>query len=381
MRLKDSLVVFLLLSVSKTLCFVNLAHTPGKHLQGNASWNVIAHQDDWEADKAVDGNTNQTYQPTCAIAQYANGYKSVWWKVWLQRIFNVAYLELYFRFGIADRLTGFSIYVYNDISFVPPSGNKGTFVYHHDPMSGCPRSLQSITVNKVAQGVAFFNDRPDGYLSNCGDLTRTSIEICEVRVMGKMHFLHPLSSILYPTGCEQDRYGSGCGGTCSSKCKDRHCDVFNGSCIYGCSDPSVGSPSCSECVDGCYDKNCSTKCGNCLQGICHKKNGTCRSSCLQNWREPLCQECIDGHYGKNCSEKCGNCLQGICDKKNGVCKNGCLQNWQGPLCQVCERYKYGPNCVFNCGHCKGSEPCNTGNGTCVNGCEPDWEGAFCVKGR
>lgn len=51
----------------------------------------------WSASKAIDGNINQSYlSNSCAITE-ANKYTSTWWKVWLQRKFNIAYIEIYFR--------------------------------------------------------------------------------------------------------------------------------------------------------------------------------------------------------------------------------------------------------------------------------------------
>ena len=53
----------------------------------------------WSAGKAVDGNTSQDYSSnSCAITDAEkNRNTTIWWKVWLQRSFNVAYLEIYFR--------------------------------------------------------------------------------------------------------------------------------------------------------------------------------------------------------------------------------------------------------------------------------------------
>ncbi|XP_061180608.1 uncharacterized protein LOC133189222 [Saccostrea echinata] len=256
---------------------VNLAHTPKQTLQGIASWNVVPHDKNWRADKAVDGNTNQTYLPTCAIAAYANGYKLVWWKVWLNRKFNIAYLEIYLRSGFSNRAAGFSTYTYEDKDFVPSTGDTGRFVYNHDPMSGCPDSIQNITVNKIAQGVAFFNKRPDGFTSNCSDVDvkRTSVERCEVKVMG----------------CDQDRYHSGCTEACSPKCKDSHCDAFNGSCIYGCSDPNAVSLYCIVCDDGKFALNGKCEqCGNCQKDTaCDKGTGRCLFGCKDNWTGDLCK--------------------------------------------------------------------------------------------
>ena len=54
---------------------------------------------EWSADKAVDGITSQDYAlNSCAITEVGKKHNTtIWWKVWLQRPFNVAYLEIYFR--------------------------------------------------------------------------------------------------------------------------------------------------------------------------------------------------------------------------------------------------------------------------------------------
>ena len=55
-------------------------------------------QPPWSAQTAVDGNTAQETLTTCAIMDWnLFNYKSVWWKVRLQRRFNVAYLDVFFR--------------------------------------------------------------------------------------------------------------------------------------------------------------------------------------------------------------------------------------------------------------------------------------------
>ena len=76
---------------------VNLAHDPTQALQGTANMSEPPPKPEWSADKAVDGNTDQELLSTCAIMDYSNNYKAVWWKVRLRKRFNVAYLEVYFR--------------------------------------------------------------------------------------------------------------------------------------------------------------------------------------------------------------------------------------------------------------------------------------------
>lgn len=56
-------------------------------------------QSAWNANKAIDGNPSQNYlSNSCAITNVKeNRNTSIWWKVWLERQFNVAYLQIYFR--------------------------------------------------------------------------------------------------------------------------------------------------------------------------------------------------------------------------------------------------------------------------------------------
>lgn len=55
-------------------------------------------RNDWLAFKVNDGNTNQTANgSSCAIIDFSKKYKSVWLKIQLPRLFNVAYTEIYFR--------------------------------------------------------------------------------------------------------------------------------------------------------------------------------------------------------------------------------------------------------------------------------------------
>ena len=44
-------------------------------------------------------------------------------------------------------------------------------------MSGCPASIQNITVNRFAQEIVFINKRPPDYISKCGgdDLRKSTL--------------------------------------------------------------------------------------------------------------------------------------------------------------------------------------------------------------
>ncbi|XP_078330569.1 uncharacterized protein LOC111111932 [Crassostrea virginica] len=189
---------------------------------------------EWSAQKVVDGNTAQETLTTCAIMDYLKTYTSVWWKVRLERRFNVAYLHVFFPI---TRASGYYFYSYDSTEvFDPISPDPNNLIYHHDPDSGCPTSIKNITVNRLAQEIVLINKRPRDYSSRCAgdDLTKTTVEICEVKVMG----------------CNEDRYSSNvCRSLCNTKCKDRHCDAFNGSCKYGCADSNALTIDCIEMVN------------------------------------------------------------------------------------------------------------------------------------
>ena len=47
------------------------------------------------AEKAIDGRTDES---NCVLLPFINEQQSqTWWKLWLQRKFNIAYIEIYFR--------------------------------------------------------------------------------------------------------------------------------------------------------------------------------------------------------------------------------------------------------------------------------------------
>lgn len=74
---------------------VNLVHDQG--LSASAAMGSYPQKAQWWAGRAIDGDINQSYKSnSCAITE-AGRNTSIWWKVWLRRRFNIAYLEIYFR--------------------------------------------------------------------------------------------------------------------------------------------------------------------------------------------------------------------------------------------------------------------------------------------
>lgn len=70
-----------------------------QRLGGNAAMGADPQEPAWNASRAIDGNVSQDYRSnSCAITDTdQNRNTFIWWKVWLYKQFNVAYLEIYFR--------------------------------------------------------------------------------------------------------------------------------------------------------------------------------------------------------------------------------------------------------------------------------------------
>lgn len=79
--------------------YVSVNLVSDQWLRGNATMGAAPKEPAWNASRAIDGNVSQNYlSNSCAITDVdKNRNTSIWWKAWLQRQFNVAYLEIYFR--------------------------------------------------------------------------------------------------------------------------------------------------------------------------------------------------------------------------------------------------------------------------------------------
>lgn len=268
--------------ITETSCLVNVAYTPEQELQAIATMSENA-QNGWTADKCVDGNTNQNYSAnSCAIMDFSGNYSSAWLRVELQTLFNIGYLKIFFPVKSLAKSAGFSVYMYAVDNFDPSSldADHDHLVYQHDPLSGCPASTMTIVVRRIVKYIVIKNKRPTGFVSNCSDGSNssmfTTIEICEVQVLG----------------CSPDRYGT-CYTLCPTICKNGQCDIFSGSCIYGCANPDALTSDCIVCADGKYISNgtCVSCVGHCKNDICDKMTGKCPKGCKNSWTGEFCQTC------------------------------------------------------------------------------------------
>ena len=76
---------------------MNLVHFHG--YRAVAAMSGTPHNAAWTADKAIDGNTSQSYlSNSCAISDVnTDKFKRSFLKLWLTQKMNIAYLEIYFR--------------------------------------------------------------------------------------------------------------------------------------------------------------------------------------------------------------------------------------------------------------------------------------------
>ncbi|XP_062619828.1 uncharacterized protein LOC134281365 [Saccostrea cucullata] len=184
----------------------------------------------YNADKAVDGILEDAGgEETCSITVGNHGEEEAWWKLPFKQMSNVAYLEIYFRSSTVNRHVGFSVFVFNNSAYIPPSNPSQHKVFTHNP-SKCLERVTNVTINKVTQGIALYNPKEPTSRTVCRGFEPNfaTIEVCEVNVMG----------------CPSKHYGDNC-TLCDVKCRDRQCDAFNGSCIYGCSETVTETPYCS----------------------------------------------------------------------------------------------------------------------------------------
>lgn len=91
----------LCLVISKHFTFlltVNIAQRPFKLLQGQTTMSDPTHLFVWSASSVNDGITHQkTLRNSCAVTGFSKNYTSVLLNIHLQRLFNIAYIEIYFR--------------------------------------------------------------------------------------------------------------------------------------------------------------------------------------------------------------------------------------------------------------------------------------------
>ncbi|XP_078329746.1 uncharacterized protein LOC111117117 isoform X2 [Crassostrea virginica] len=309
--------------------------------------------DDYHAENAVNGKFYEEGDKSACSFTVANLPRwRAWWKLPLKKLSNVAYLQIYFRESTVNRHVGFSVYVFNESHFVPPSTGSGYTVFSHNTTT-CPHRVMNITVNRLTKGIALYNAKDSPVNASCpGYTTFTTFEVCEVQVLGC---------------CNKD-FQDVC-QPCDPKCFNNLCASHNGSCIYGCSNDHKKAPNCTNCIIGNYGKDCHRRCGHCKNGThCDISSGKCPEGCEEHWNGSLCDS----------SMKCSHCKMGTnCNNTTSICEAGCQEHWGEPKCDVCQDGYYGEECKFSCDKCKNEAFCDNTTGDCHNGCQENWLGSRC----
>ncbi|XP_061180603.1 uncharacterized protein LOC133189217 [Saccostrea echinata] len=138
------------------------------------------------AGNAVDGYLEKDHGlSTCSITWANPSVKKAWWKFPLKTMANVAYLEVYFRYSTLNRHVGFSVFVFNDSSYIPPSNASQHKVFAHN-ISTCPERVTNVTINEEIQGIAIYNSKDPPVSTACSgyESTFATIELCEIKLMG-----------------------------------------------------------------------------------------------------------------------------------------------------------------------------------------------------
>nr|XP_022315011.1 receptor-type tyrosine-protein phosphatase kappa-like isoform X1 [Crassostrea virginica] len=152
--------------------------------------------------------------------------------------------------------------------------------------------------------------------------------------------------------------GSLCNEECNTNCIDGLCSI-DGSCTYGCNNAKYGIGCGIECEDKCvhcFNRNNCTKCLPGFYGLyCTWK---CKNTCYNCTEYDVCENCKAGFYGRSCSNLCHNRCE-TCESADRC--SSCRKGWSGPLCK----------CSENCS----PEAC--GNDGKCNGCKDSFYGDYC----
>lgn len=325
----------------------------------------------FDANTAVDGNL-ATCMRTRPIGTNAPD-SIMWWKVDLGRVYNIYSINIMFKSydGYESRqlgrFAGFSLYISNIDVLSIDAIQGSTLCYKDGPQ--LPSLYFTTTCIEYGRYLIFYNERrtgvsyPEGY-----EVDNVYTELCEVSVAGC--FKHGV-------------YGNQCNMQCSVNCKDKVCNIQNGTC-HTCEPGWTGQFCTIKCAVGRYGVECRGICsGHCGDGnTCNHVTGGCDGACASGWTGYLCdKECDGGTYGYDCVNNCsGHCLNNYpCNKQTGQCDSGCNPGYTNMFCsEICRPGYYGNGCENLCnGYCMNNEVCNNIDGGCSAGCQDGYIGKYC----
>ncbi|KAK2183955.1 hypothetical protein NP493_291g03001 [Ridgeia piscesae] len=204
----------------------------------------------YSANKAVDGNTDQVIEHGyCAHPDADGGH--AWWMVDLGNPYSISKVAIHNRDVRPERLDTFTLSVGDS----PDRSTHTECASHNGPVAAGATVNETCTA--VGRYLSFRRDGVEAYVAG----------LCEVVVIGHEHI-----------SCQECPAISACNDITG-------CDI----CV-----PGKQQPDCvKECEIGTYGKNCEEDCGHCKENTqCDVKNGHCATGC-ETWYTPnTCKEYI-----------------------------------------------------------------------------------------
>ncbi|XP_045206721.2 multiple epidermal growth factor-like domains protein 10 [Mercenaria mercenaria] len=308
---------------------------------------------DWTADRAVDGNFEQSDPGRTCSATMTSPPTTIipWWYVDMGTVTRIDSVAVYGKAETSAELEGFSLYLSNstNITDIAPSYNS-TDVPYGD-------GVFNISFGESVMARFIYITLEDLRI----------LSLCEVRVFGE---------------CQDGSFGSQCESMCY--CADnKPCDKMSGICPDGGCLPGWIGDQCNEtCQHGTYGAACMEMCGACADNMtCNYMTGVCENGCSDGWLGTMCNiSCEPGKFGTDCNNTCGQCKNGApCDHVTGTC-SGCAAGYHGSMCDTgCTNGTFGEDCAGTCGNCVNNTECDVITGNCDSGCADGYLEPLCAS--
>ncbi|CAL1536343.1 unnamed protein product [Lymnaea stagnalis] len=262
------------------------------------------------AEKAVDGiKNNKLIGESCT---HTNGDKNPFWMLTFFNSQKINRIIIYNRYedvsihnpsGFAERLSGFSLEVYN---------NNSIEINRYTDKNVSVEQVYTVTFLQPSEPASMVKIT----------IPTTFLTLCEVEIFGD-------------SSCPAGWYGPECNKKCQCSDPGEACLVMTGGCSSGCAPGYYGESCDQECLPGYWGVDCLEQCSSiCYAYSCARESGRCLQGCTNETDLPECKVACDiGWFGPNCQYMC-HCTDEKCDV-NGLCLNDsfCEFGWFGPGCQ------------------------------------------------
>ncbi|BFZ15391.1 hypothetical protein BsWGS_18430 [Bradybaena similaris] len=356
---------------SDTVCSIYV--TPGRNfaLKQAASQSSEFPQQG-QASNAVDGDVDSSL--TGLSCTHTARQELPWWKVTLNRPYDLTSIYVYNRHVDQSRLSGFVATTYN--------GNTRNVMFRDEALTVTSVYKLNLVSTKAITTIELKQPR-GGWMDIC-EMEAYGDAVCPDGTYG-LDCEHDCAckvneSCSVATGacssdpCPRGAYGYKCTQLCDRKCIRLYCMQNTGFCTY-CPDGYTGDFCNLECSAGTYGGRCERTCSvNCLN-TCDTKTGAC--DCKERYAGLRCNRCASTFYGENCTIPCSErCLNRTCEMLTGQCI-ACSRNIMGPMCNECVAGYFGPLCLERCPKRCLDKVCARDTGKCIS-CPEGFKGDDCT---